>query len=164
MRMAVIVAMALVLADGAQARDEYVNPTFCYRVVHPETATHVLVDPDGSGIAMDAGGLCKGQPCARLQISAAYLWDAGHAPRAYAFHLQQGWTLATRASKRVADTQWTEYLMSRGDVLRDIYERVDRRDQARYVVMAEYRRGSKVVGQRVVGDLLASWRWLSDCL
>jgi hypothetical protein len=160
----VLVAITtLVLWGHAQAGDEYVNPTFCYRIVQPDAVSHVTSHQDGSGVAMQIGNLCEPYACARISISASYMRDAGKAPRAYQDALKHGWVLKVSDEKRTPGAIWVEHLMFRGDSWLDVYETSNQKDQSRYELTAAFTTAQSITARRVVLDILDSWRWVSAC-
>ncbi|WP_109126038.1 hypothetical protein [Dyella sp. C11] len=154
---------ALLVSCQACAGNEYVNATFCYRIVQPEAVSHVTVNHDGSGIAMDVGHPCEPHACARLSISASYTWGADKASDAYRDALKQGWVLKATEEKRMPGAVWVEHLMNRGDGWLDLYETSRREDQARYALRVQFATAQSVAARRAALEVLDSWRWLSTC-
>lgn len=160
----VTMAMATIFASNARARDEYVNPVFCYRLVLPDGVSRVSPGTGDSGIDMVSDATCGGVACLRIDVEAGYAWDRSHQLRRHDDYLAEGWKLDSAAKERSGDTLWDRYVLSRDDMRLRVYEKAGKSDQANYVVTARYRKDSSRIALRSLGQLLASWRWLSACL
>lgn len=165
MRMALFGGMAFLLVGwNARANDEYVNPTFCYRILLPDASSNVVANRDGSGVAMDVGGPCQGDACVHVAISAAYLKGEGDTNLVHQDYLGHGWMLKSTLQKRVHGTTWTGHVMSRNGAMMAIFENANPHDQARYAVVAQYPKAMAMTAQKAIDEVLVSWRWVSDCL
>lgn len=164
MRTVLATGLLLLVAGGARANDEYVNPVFCYRVVQPATVTHVVPRADGAGITMQMDGSCPGPACISIGIAAGYPRSADDLPHGHGYYRTLGWKPGKPVHRTIAGTPWTEYPMSRGDTALTLHEYARGRGKATYIVMAQYPRTADARVRREVAGLLASWRWLSACL
>jgi hypothetical protein len=164
MRTAITMGLLLLMAAGARASDEYVNPMFCYRIVQPAGIAKVIPRADGSGITMEWGAPCPGPSCISIGIAAGYPRGPGDLPHAHAYYRSQGWTTGAPVRRTIAGTRWVQYAMSRRGAALTLSEFSRGRGKATYVVLAQYPADAAPRARRQVAGLLASLRWLSACL
>lgn len=158
------VTLATLVVGNAHARDEYVNPVFCYRLVLPEGVSGMSPHAEGGGIDMASDARCGRDACVRISVVAGYLWDDRHKPRGHQYYDSLGWTSLGTREVRTATNVWSRYLLSRDGALLSVHEHIGRNDQINYIVTAQYRKASAPMAARMVGQLLSSWQWLSACL
>ena len=164
MRIVLATGLLLLVAGGARAADEYVNPVFCYRIVQPAAVTEVLPRADGAGITMQLGGPCPGPACVSIGIAAGYPRSADDLPHGHGYYRTLGWKSGKPVHRTISGIPWTEYPMSRGDAALTLHEYARGRGKATYVVLAQYPRTAEARVRREVTGLLASWRWLTACI
>ncbi|UPG96497.1 hypothetical protein [Luteibacter aegosomatissinici] len=164
MRTAITMGLLLLMAGGARASDEYVNPMFCYRIVQPPGVTRVVPRADGTGITMEWGAPCTGPACVSIGIAAGYPRNPGDLPHAHAYYRSQGWQQGAPVRRTIAGIPWVTYPMSRRGARLTVHEYSRGRGKATYVVLAQYPPDAAPRVRRQVAGLLGSWRWLSACL
>lgn len=164
MRTAIAMGLLLLMAGGARANDEYVNPVFCYRVVQPPDVSRVVARPDGTEITMELAAPCPGPACISFGIAAGYPRNVTDLPHAHEYYRYLGWRLDKPTRRTIAGIPWIAYAMSRGDAALRLYEYTGGRGKAAYVVLAQYPHEAESRVRREITKLLASWRWVSACL
>lgn len=156
--------LLLLMAGGARANDEYVNPVFCYRVVQPPDVSRVVARADGTEITMQLAGPCPGPTCISISIAAGYPRKSDDLPHAHGYYRALGWRSAKPSRRTIAGTPWIEHTMSSGDAALSLHEYARGRGKATHVVAAHYPLEADPRVRREVTNLLASWRWVSACL
>jgi hypothetical protein len=159
----VLAATLLLAAASARAGNEYVDPNFCYRIVLPDEALHVDASSDGSSVSMDVGGDCARHACIHLLVFASYgkTQAAGGPEDPYA---RQGWSLRSSTVTRISGTTWRKRTLSKGDATLVEYLAASTRDSTRYFLVATYPHGLHVIAEKTIGQLLASWHLVSECV
>jgi hypothetical protein len=151
------------LAASAWANDEYVDPNFCYRVILPDASSRATPAPDGSGVTLEVGTDCPHRACVRLQVLAFHI-RAKESPEPQDPFPLQGWTLRSIATARVSGIAWSRRTMTKGAITRVEYRTTQARDTTQYVVVASYPHGLRDAAEKALGQVLASWRFISECV
>jgi hypothetical protein len=155
--------LAAWMALAPQAAEEYVNPSFCFRIVKPSGTAATTLLPNDGGLSMQVGKACPGDGCIVLTAAAGYVDASSTAGQAHADFERAGWVVQSTGKRTLGGLGWDRFGMSRGSERLTLFEHMATVDQATYVVSVRY--GAEQAGEarKAVDGLLASWRRVSAC-
>jgi len=156
--------LLLLIAFGARANDEYVNPRFCYRVIQPPGPSTLRPLADGAGVTLERKGPCPGPSCITITIAAGHPRNIADAPRGHDYYRSLGWTAGRPVRRMAAGTAWVEYPMRKDGVAMIVLEHVRGHGEAAHVITARFPREAASRVRQDLDGILRSWRWISACV